>query len=142
MSMTLLEKQCICQLRNQAEDLDDRVDELEEGSGLVTKITDVNYIVGTDNDKELQGGVIYVTGEATITLPPVSEGASFTIITIGDLAVSVDPNAADLIYLNGVIQADGEKISNDSTTGDMAVFTYYNATGWVAMTSPGWTNGG
>ncbi len=108
---------------------------------LVTKNTAASYTVGTTNANEFYGGVIYVTGAATITIPAVAAGASFTVITIGAVAVSVDPNAADLIYLNGTALADGDKITNASTTGDMAVFTYYDGTGWVAMTNTGWTDG-
>jgi hypothetical protein len=84
--------------------------------------------------------VIYVTGAATITAPAVVAGASFTVITIGAVAVSVDVNAADLTYLNGTALADGDKITNASTTGDIAVFTYFDATGWYATTNTGWTD--
>lgn len=103
------------------------------------KITATNYTIGTTDPNELYGGVIYVTGAATITIPAVAAGASFTVITIGAVAVSVDPNAADLIYLDGTALSDGDKITNLSTAGDMAVFTYYDATGWGAQTN-GWTD--
>jgi hypothetical protein len=107
---------------------------------IVTKTTASNYTIGTTNANELYGGVIYVTGAATLTIPAVAVGASFTVITIGAVAVSVDPNAADLIYLDGVALSDGDKITNLSTAGDIAVFTYYDATGWHASTN-GWTDG-
>lgn len=108
---------------------------------IVTKNTAASYTIGTTDVREFYGGVIYVTGAATITVPAVASGASFTVITIGAVAVSVDPNASDLIYLNGTALADGDKITNASTTGDMAVFTYYDGTGWVATTNSGWTDG-
>ena len=110
---------------------------------IVTKNTAASYTIGTTDARELYGGVIYVTGAATITIPAVAAGASFTVITIGAIAVSVDPNAADAIYLNGSATplSDGDKITNASLAGDMAVFTYYDATGWVAMTNSGWTDG-
>jgi hypothetical protein len=57
------------------------------------------------------------------------------------VAVSIDPNASDLIYLDGVALDDGDKITNLSTAGDIAVLTYYDATGWHASTN-GWTDGG
>lgn len=103
------------------------------------KQTAVNYTIGTTDPNELYGGVIYVTAAATITIPAVAAGASFTVITVGAVAVSVDPNAADLIVLDGVALSDGDKITNLSTAGDMAVFTYYDATGWAAQTN-GWTD--
>lgn len=108
---------------------------------LVTKNTATSYTVGTTSAAERYGGVIYVTGAATITLPAVATGMSVTVITVGAVAVSVDCNAADLIIRDGTTQADGEKVTNTSTTGDIAVFTYYDATGWYC-TSNGWTNGG
>lgn len=106
-----------------------------------TKITAADYTVGTTDSRELYGGTIYVTAPATITIPAVAVGGSFTVITVGAIAVSVDPNAADLIVLDGTAQADGEKITNLSTAGDIATFTYYDGTGWAASTN-GWTNGG
>jgi hypothetical protein len=104
------------------------------------KVTSGNYTVGTTSAQELWGGAIYVTGAATITIPAVAAGQSFTVVTIGAVAVSVDPNASDLIYLDGTALSDGDKITNLSTAGDIAVFTYYDATGWSASTN-GWTDG-
>lgn len=91
--------------------------------------------------KECRGYVVYVTGAATITLPAVADGASVTIITIGAVAVSVDPNASDKIWLDGTALDDGDKITNTSTAGDMTVLTYYSADGWYAATNS-WTDGG
>ena len=90
---------------------------------------------------ECGGYVIYVTGAATITLPAVASGYSVTIVTIGAVEVSVDPNASDKIYLDGVALDDGDKITNTSTAGDIAVLTYYSADGWHASTNA-WTDGG
>jgi len=109
-------------------------------SEVIIKSTAANYTVGTTDPRELYGGIIYVTAAATITLPAVAVGASVTVITIGAVAVSVDPNAADLIYLDGVALSDGDKITNTSTAGDIAVLTYYDATGWYASTNS-WTDG-
>jgi hypothetical protein len=113
---------------------------LAQVTGTAVKVTAASYTAGTTDPKELYGGVIYVTGAATITLPAVAVGASVTVITIGAVAVSVDPNAADLIYLDGTALSDGDKITNTSTAGDMAVLTYYDGTGWYAATD-GWTDG-
>jgi len=90
---------------------------------------------------ECNGYVIYVTGAATITLPAIASGMSVTIITIGAIAVSVDPNASDKIVLDGTALDDGDKITNLSTAGDVAVLTYYSADGWYASTNS-WTDGG
>lgn len=107
---------------------------------VATKETATSYTVGTTDPKELYGGVIYVNGAATITAPATAAGASFTVITIGAVAVSVDVNGADTTYLNGTALSAGDKITNTSTTGDMAVFTYKPTGGWYA-TAPGWTDG-
>jgi hypothetical protein len=107
---------------------------------IVTKSTAANYTIGTTDSRELYGGVIYVTAAATITIPAVAAGASFTVITIGANAVSVDPNAADLIYLDGTALSDGDKVTNTSTAGDIAVFTYLDGTGWYCS-SNSWTDG-
>jgi hypothetical protein len=107
---------------------------------IVTKSTATNYTIGTTDSRELYGGVIYVTGAATLTVPAVAAGASFTVITVGAVAVSVDPNASDLIVLDGTALSDGDKVTNTSTTGDIAVFTYYDGTGWYC-TSNSWTDG-
>jgi hypothetical protein len=90
---------------------------------------------------ELYGAVYYVTGAGTLTLPAAAAGMHFSVITIGAIAVSVDPNGSDLIYLDGTALDDGDKITNTSTAGDIAVFTYYDTTGWYAATN-GWTDGG
>lgn len=108
---------------------------------LVTKVASSNYTIGTDNALELYGGMIYATAAITLTIPAVTAGMSFTVQTIGAVAVSVDPNASDLLVRDGTAQADGEKVTNLSTAGDIAVFTYYDATGWAVATN-GWTNGG
>jgi hypothetical protein len=106
---------------------------------LITNSKSGDYTLGTDSLDELYGGVIYVTGAATITVPAVQSGMSFTIITVGAVAVSVDVNAADRTILDGTALADGDKITNTSTAGDIAVFTYESASGFYAATN-GWTD--
>jgi hypothetical protein len=63
------------------------------------------------------------------------------VITIGAIAVSVKPDATDLIVLEGLALDDGDKITNASLSGDIAVLTYYGTTGWYAATTS-WTDGG
>ena len=36
------------------------------------------------------------------------------------------------MYLDGTALANGDQATNTSTTGDLIVFTYYDATGWYA----------
>jgi hypothetical protein len=89
----------------------------------------------------LYGGTFICDTTGTIQLPAVASGMNFTIITKGAIAISADTNASDLMMLDGEILDDGDKATNTSTAGDIIVFQYMDATGWVA-TSNGWTDGG
>lgn len=86
------------------------------------------------------GSVHYVNATATITLPAVVDGTSFTIVAIGAVTITVDPNASDLIVRDGTAQTDGVTIVSPGAAGDIATFTYYDATGWYASTNS-WTQG-
>ena len=68
-------------------------------------------------------------------------GMSATFITVGDVAVSIDANGADDVWLEGAQIGVGNKSTNLSTSGDIIVFTYFSADGWYAA-SNGWTDGG
>ena len=89
---------------------------------------------------ECNGYVIYVTAAATITLPAVADGMSVTIATVGDVEVHVDPDASDLIRLDGTALDDGDQLENSSTSGDMVTLVYYSADGWYAFTDGNWTD--
>jgi len=112
---------------------------VNELNKVVTKFVTGAYTVGTTDARELFGGVLYVTSAATVTIPAYAVGYNFTVITVGNIAVSIDPNASDLLMLEGVALSDGDKITNTSTSGDMAVITDYNSTGFYAATN-GWTD--
>jgi hypothetical protein len=66
---------------------------------------------------------------------------NLTIITIGAVEVSVKPDGVAVIYNNGVALTGGNKITNTSTTGDMAVLTYMGTGKWYASTND-WIDGG
>lgn len=87
------------------------------------------------------GHTNYVNAAATLTMLAVDSDTNFNVKTVGAVAVSVDPDASDLIYLDGTALDDGDKITNLSTTGDVATIQYYDATGAYAATN-GWTDGG
>lgn len=87
------------------------------------------------------GHTNYVTGAATLTMLAIDEDTNFNVKTIGAVAVSVDPAATDLLYLDGTALDDGDKITNTSTAGDIATIQYYDATGGYAATN-GWSDGG
>ena len=100
-------------------------------------------LTGTDTlvAAECYGAVYSINGTGTVTLPPVAAGMSLTIITHGAIAVHVKPDANDLLFLDGVTLDDGDKASNLSTSGDIIVLSYLDATGWNAVTNS-WTDGG
>lgn len=108
---------------------------------VVTKVASGNYTIGTTNPRECYGGIITVDAAATLTIPAVVAGMHFTVVTKGAVAVSVDPNASDKLYLEGVALDDGDKVTNLSTSGDTATFYALDATGFMVITN-GWTDGG
>lgn len=86
------------------------------------------------------GSVHYVSNTATVTLPAVTAGCSFTFICVGTSA-TIDANASDRIVLDGTALDDGDSIDSAGAAGDVVTITYYDADGWWA-TSNGWTDGG
>jgi hypothetical protein len=112
---------------------------LEVGK-IVTNSKAAAYTVGTDDSLESYGGVIYVTASATITLPAVADGMNVTFLSVGAITITIDPNASDLIMRDGTAQADGVTIVSPGASGDVAVLTYYDSTGWYASTNS-WTQG-
>lgn len=95
----------------------------------------------TLNAADCYGAIHYVTAAATLTLPAVATGMSLTVATIGNIAVSVKPNAADRLFLDGLQLDDADKATNKSTRGDIITLTYYSAIGWYAS-SNSWTDTG
>lgn len=88
----------------------------------------------------MQGQHYYITGLYTITLPAVTDGAWGCFQTIGANAGTIDPNASDLIFLNGTAQADGVAIESDGTTGQQVCLAYYDATGWATWGGQAWVS--
>lgn len=100
------------------------------------------YTVGTDSAGECYGGTVYVTSAAVITAcDGLVDGMKFTVITIGAIAVSVDVQSDDRMYLDGTALDDGDKATNTSTTGDMITCAYESAAGWYCASNT-WTDGG
>ncbi len=105
------------------------------------KLATDGYTIGTTKASECYGGVIYMASAGTINAcDDLADGMSFTVITVGNYAVLVDPQWDDLIIRDGTTQINGQRVLNTSTTGDKAEFWYYDATGWYCA-SNGWSNG-
>lgn len=86
------------------------------------------------------GSIHYVDTASTVNIPAVQDGCSFTIVTIGAIAVTVDIDGADQLRLNGSpFDAVGDGATNSSTAGDTIVITYYSADGWHAISDGNWT---
>ena len=115
-------------------------DMLRGGTMIATK--SAAYTVGADDAREKFGGVIYLTSSATVTCPASpEEGMAFTVITIGSVTATIDPNGTDDIIRDGTAQASGVTIVSATTTaGEMAVCTYYDSTTWACQTN-GWSQG-
>ena len=64
---------------------------------------------------------------------------NFTIITLGAIAVTINPDDANQILADGVMLDNGDALLNGSTAGDIAVCQYYQAGDWVCTTN-GWTD--
>ena len=118
---------------------------IDGGVKLISTTKSAAYTIGTDDADEAYGGVIYVTAAATITIPAIAEGMNFTVAVIGDVAVSVDPNANDRMYLDGTLLADGDKATNTSKSGDMIHCGYYSADAFFCASGSAsgtkWTDG-
>ena len=103
------------------------------------------YTIGTDSSDEAYGGTVYVTTATAITAPAVVVGMNFSVVTIGDIAVSLDLNAVDKMILDGVTLADGDQATNSSKSGDTITCQYYSADGfycWSGTVLGGhWTDG-
>jgi len=95
-----------------------------------TTSTATSYTIGTDSPDEAYGGTVYVTATSTITAPAVLSGMNFTVVTIGNIVVSLDVNAADKMILDGVTLDDGDKATNTSAAGDTITCQYYSADGY------------
>ena len=101
-----------------------------------------------DNDKTLDaqdsGKLFYVTVDAkTVTLPAVEGMGDIAIVNggaFGTIAVTVSPNAADMIEMRDITAADNKDIINTKATanrGDYVVVGYSDANGWVVKKARG-----
>lgn len=110
----------------------------------VTKSTATTYTVGTTDPLEAYGGIIYVTSAATVTAPAIAAGMSFMVVSIGDIAVSLDVNSADTMTLDGTALSAGDKATNSSKSGDTIACSYMGANSlfcWSKTATGKWTDG-
>jgi len=99
---------------------------------------------GSITAAQMRGHTHVVTGAATITLPAAAAGLHAKFVTIGAIAVHVKAGASDKITLKNTALDDGDKVSNNSTDGDM-IEIMANAAGddWeTGIWSGTWTDGG
>jgi len=99
---------------------------------------------GSITAAQMRGHTHVVTGAATITLPTVAPGLHAKFVTIGAIAVSVKAAPNDKITLKNTALDDEDKVTNNSTDGDM-IEIMANAAGddWETGIWAGtWTDGG
>jgi hypothetical protein len=101
------------------------------------------YTLGTDNPNELYRAIVYATATMTLTLPALtanSVGANFCVVAIGASTVTVDPNIADGIRLNGGTRAtDGNYVISGGAAGETMCFVADSTAGWTAAGDSTWT---
>ncbi len=86
------------------------------------------------------GQLIRVTATATITLPPVTIGATVTIYSTTAAALMVDPDTNDRIVLDGTAGGNGKKITSASGAGDFVTLIGDSEDGWTVIGRSGtWT---
>jgi hypothetical protein len=119
----------------------DVTSELTASGRLYTEINILSISGNTTvSAADCYGTVIYCDGTSLIDLPAIANGMNLTICTIGAKGIQVNPNSSDKIWLDGTALADGDRINNISTSGNIAVLTYFSADGWYASTDS-WTDG-
>jgi hypothetical protein len=86
--------------------------------------------------EQCSGSVIYVTGGCALTLPAVSgceDGAAVTIYCETDDVVTIWPNAADRIRLEGVELTAGNGINSPGTAGVFVTLHKDSAAGTTSL---------
>lgn len=111
------------------------------GQVVVSKSTNANL-----TDAEVMNTLILVTGAAELELPAASAalvGARFTVMTVGAVAVSIDPNGSQVLTLSGTALTGGNKVTNSSTSGDFIEIICDTSTTWRTINMGGvWIDGG
>lgn len=95
-------------------------------------------------DAQDSGKIIYVDTDAkTITLPAVEAGIKVTLVNAGSygtVALTISPNANDMIEGMDLTGADNKDIVNTKATaqrGDFVTLLGANADGWMVVASRG-----
>jgi hypothetical protein len=106
--------------------------------------TMATVIDNTTLDATYSGKALWVTVDAkTMTMPAVEGMSGIMFINggaFGTIALTVSPNAADMIEGPGITGADDKDIVNTKATanrGDLIVIDYGDANGWVITKKKG-----
>jgi len=102
-------------------------------TGGVKTVVDANPADG-EIDAYCYGGVFFASGTGTAVLPPVAAGMQVTVENHTAADVWIDPDASEVIRLNGVALTGGFRILG-TDLGDGCVLTYYSAGVWSAFCS-------
>lgn len=92
--------------------------------------------LGTD---ECQGDLYILTASITMVLPEVTgaDGYNCCFYGTGANALTIDPNAADEIILDGTAIGTGDAIVSTGAAGDKICVTNHAATGWITSGKAG-----
>jgi hypothetical protein len=111
---------------------------IELNKALTPVTGDADDFAANFTGANLYGGTYVCNAEGDVDLPEPVAGMNFTVITMGDIEVDALPAAGDDLLLDGVQLDDNHDASNTGSAGDIAVFQYYDADGWLVTTN-GWT---
>lgn len=91
--------------------------------------------------EQCMGHIIYVTGNAQITLPDVStcvEGSHLIIRVTSTATATVTPNANDrIVTLYGTVLNDGVSVVSSGLAGDQLVLHKDSDAGWTILGANG-----
>jgi hypothetical protein len=129
----------------------------EEGQYAPVAFANLTYRTSAGNVtmgvNEIGNNYLEVSATGTVILPAVPNiaqtsngslvGAVITIYSTTAAVISVDPNAADRIVMDGTAQTDGEQITCDAIAGNSVTLICDSVAGWRVLGKTGiWINGG
>jgi hypothetical protein len=94
---------------------------------LRSRVVYTDYQVGSENTRELFGGMIYAEGDLTISLSSIIQGLDFAVCAIGSFTIRFEVGTANYINLDGTWLTQGQAIVGNGSTGDIIVCRYYSA---------------
>lgn len=112
-------------------------------AGNVT--TDIQKVIITSSRSltalEMRGGVVYIQGDITVTIPVFATGNSVTIHVDGPYDAVIELDNSDAFRLNGVLLTAGNQLDSSGTAGDTLTLKDHSS-GVMYANAFGFTDGG